>query len=176
MTVHDCIREPDPEAPSAGNASTCACSQWAVLTVYDDAEAAGPGGEVGSRTIEYCAVGPPDLWKPSAATLAAGKPGRANPSPFAQQWSAVPFVPRNAGDAPRRRASDGINSGVVSLDVDLSSLQGRKPLAIRLGWPLFKTLIGTADDMCCVHAASQAHMNGYGGGTAPCVPGNCPVS
>ena len=30
--------------------------------------------------------------------------------------------------------------------------------------------------MCCVHAASQAHMNGYGGGTAPCVPGNCPVS
>ena len=33
-------------------------------------------------------------------------------------------------------------------------------------WPLFKTALGQADDMCCVHAASQSHMNGDGGGVA----------
>ena len=53
------VPEPDPEDPSAprGNASTCACSQWAVLTVYK-------GGT--ALTINYCAVGPG--WKPSAET------------------------------------------------------------------------------------------------------------
>eukprot|EP01043_Picozoa_sp_COSAG02_P036878 COSAG02_NODE_2732_length_8141_cov_41.736011_7_plen_841_part_00 len=150
--------EPDPEAPSAaGNASTCACSQWAVLEVFE--------GQA-SRTIEYCAVGPG--WKPTAQMMAAGKPGRANPSPFAEQWTAVPFVQAQGEHADKY-------GGVASLDVDLSALKGRKPLAIRLGWPLFKTALGQADDMCCVHAASQSHMSGEGGGVAPCVPGNCPL-
>ena len=154
--------EPDPEAPSgaSGNASTCACSQWAVLEVFE-------GGT--SRTIEYCKVGPG--WKPSANLLAAGKPGRANPSTFAAQWTAVPFI------IPAQSVDNYSDGGVdlVSLEVDLSALKGRKPLAIRLGWPLFKTALGKADDMCCVHAASQSHMGGDGGGVAPCVPGNCPL-
>eukprot|EP01050_Picozoa_sp_SAG11_P033674 SAG11_NODE_11546_length_753_cov_1.155963_1_plen_160_part_10 len=37
--------EPDPESPSAGNASTCACSQSAVLAVFE--------GKA-SQTIEHC--------------------------------------------------------------------------------------------------------------------------
>jgi hypothetical protein len=165
----DC-RPPDPEDPTGalhGNATTCACSQWSVLTVYDDSESGGGGGGGSPTTIQYCGVGPG--WKPSAETLAAGKPGRANPNPFAEQWTAVPFVEKTG-------AEDEDGSGVVSLEVDLSPLEGRKPLAVRLGWPLFKIELGSADDMCCVHAASQSHMNGLGGGLAPCVPGNCPVS
>ena len=79
----------------------------------------------------------------------------------------MPFVQTSG------RANDG--SGVLSLEVDLASLGGRKPLAIRLGWPLFQSALGSADDMCCVHAASQSHMSGFGGGLAPCVPGNCPL-
>merc|ERR1711865_1279613 len=159
------VPAPDPEDPTGaqhGNATTCACSQWSVLTVYDSKSG-------GAKSIQYCGVGPG--WKPSAETLAAGKPGRANPNPFAAQWTAVPFV-RKAGEDTERE-DDG--SGVVSLEVDLSPLGGRKPLAIRLGWPLFKIELGSADDMCCVHAASQSHMSGFGGGLAPCVPGNCPL-
>ena len=67
-------------------------------------------------------------------------------------WSAAALV---AGD-------DG-----ATLTVDLAAASakgsGAPPIAVRYGWPLSK-----GGDTCCPFAAVK-------GGTAPCVPGSCPI-
>jgi hypothetical protein len=128
-------------------------------------------GESASSSIDYCEVGPG--WKPTAAMLAAGKHKSFENNPFDSQWMAVPLAQANFSSAGADSPPD-----VVTLTADLSALDGRTPLAVRLAWPLFQIGVGKADDMCCVHASSQklsGRGSASGGGRAPCVPGNCPL-
>ena len=69
---------------------------------------------------------------------------------------------------------ESVGVRIAALTADLSALGGRKPLAVRLGWPIFTgaTKDFKSDDMCCVHAASQKSGD-FGGARAPCVPGSC---
>jgi hypothetical protein len=152
-----CTASADAEA-SLGNATTCQCSTWATLQL-----AAG-------HTVLYCQQGPG--WKPSAAMLKAGKPGKLQTNPFATQWTSLAVR-----QAPALHAT---GEGAASVLVDLGPLAGRKPLAVRLAWPLFPTRVGSADDMCCVHSSqigdhSDPRYPGPPGGIEPCVPGNCPI-
>jgi hypothetical protein len=160
------VLPPNPTDPDAlrGNETTCACSSWGSL-YFKGVEGEGEG----ASSVDYCEVGPG--WKPTAAMLKAGKPKYFENNPFDSQWTAVPLAQANLSSS----APDG-HSDVVTLTADLSALDGRKPLAVRLAWPLFQIGVGKADDMCCVHAASQGNLPiSDGGGRAPCVPGNCPL-
>ena len=136
------------------------------------------------QTIQYCEVGPG--WKPPPEMMKNATSGREQANPFAARWTAVPFrqlssVPEMESSAQGRRAAT--TADVASLSVDLAALKGRRPLAIRLAWPIFPTRVGTNDDMCCVHSAAQKDSSkcpggcggGPVGGLAPCVPGNCPL-
>ena len=152
-----CTASADPEVP--GNATTCACSTWEMLSLN-------------GTQVRYCGQGPG--WKPSPEMIAAGKPGKDQNNPFASQWMALPL---HEVDGQQEE------SATASVSVDLAPLRGREPLAVRLAWPMFATRVGSADDMCCVHAATQSDTShapgnaagGPVGGIAPCVPGNCPL-
>jgi hypothetical protein len=172
-----CTSSADAEA-SAGNATTCQCSTWATLQL-----------EAG-HSVLYCQHGPG--WKPSAAMLKAGKPGKVQTNPFATQWTSL-AVHQAPASTPQQEDRDGVAAGAVgaagigeeaataaSVVVDLAPLGGRKPLAVRLAWPMFPTRVGSADDMCCVHSSqlrdqSDPRYPGPQGGIEPCVPGNCPI-
>eukprot|EP00662_Eupelagonemidae_sp_cell21_P056812 gene56812-biopygen53292 len=94
--------------------------------------------------------------------LATGSDPR---NPFQAQWTAVPLRQIPAGPPSKSRIAD---DDQVSLLADLSTLNGRKPLAVRLAWPLFDQSVGSADDSCCTSEDVES-------GLAPCVPGNCPL-
>lgn len=109
-----------------------------------------------------CSVGPG--WKPSAAMLKAGTAGRSSQNPFASQWTPIPLRIQNRHPQQQQQQSQQDGSGVVSVAADLTALQGRKPLAVRLAWPMFSDRSGFgSDDMCCVNAATQVRpvLNTY---------------
>ena len=59
------------------------------------------------------------------------------------------------------------SSSKSTVTVDLSKLQGLKPLAVKLAWVLFDAPDQSADTCCPGHAAQN--------GLAVCLPGNCPL-
>lgn len=157
-----CTASADEEA-SLGNETTCQCSTWATLQLAT------------GQSILYCQHGPG--WKPPAAMIEKGKHVKVQTNPFATQWTSL-AVYHSAGSY--RPNETRAREGIASLSVDLAPLAGRKPIAVRLAWPMFPTRVGSADDMCCVHASqigdqSDARFPGPQGGTEVCVPGNCPI-
>jgi YD repeat-containing protein len=157
-----CTASADAEA-SPGNSTTCQCSTWATLEL-----AAG-------HSLLYCQHGPG--WKPSVAMLKAGKHVKVQTNPFATQWTSLAV---HQPPTPHQHDELSAREDVASVLVDLAPLGGRTPLAVRLAWPLFRTRVGTADDMCCVHSSqvrdqSDPRYPGPQGGTEVCVPGNCPI-
>ncbi len=159
-----CTASADSEV-SPGNATTCQCSTWAMLELVD------------GHSILYCQQGPG--WRPSVEMLQTGKHVKVQTNPFATQWTSLAMHQSPMTHQPVVDETSG-RQVVASVAVDLAPLGGRKPLAVRLAWPMFPTRVGSADDMCCVHASqlrdqSDPRYPGPQGGTEVCVPGNCPL-
>lgn len=137
-----------------GNATTCACQgwNWVALNV---------SGSPHPELVWYCEDGPG--WKPPPSLIASPTQAwgsnplgmTAPPNMFRSQWAPAGLKP---------------GSDPYSAIVDLSSpfLQGTKPIAVRLAWPLFAGYKGGNADTCC---PTRALLDGHG----ICLPGSCPL-
>eukprot|EP00041_Stephanoeca_diplocostata_P026687 m.723398 g.723398 ORF g.723398 m.723398 type:complete len:865 (+) comp23021_c0_seq4:58-2652(+) len=148
-------------ADVVGNASTCACQAWDWVS-HNSTNATT--GEVTLQTFWYCQDGPG--WKPTAADRTnrsrrwvnrsgGGYWQRVLPSPdvppYHLQWKPLPLVRPNATQASNE------------VMVNVSTLHGQPPLAVRLAWPLFK-----GGDTGCPNRMVQ---DGHG----ICMPGSSPL-
>lgn len=174
-----CVTDADPESPLAAcNASTCECQSWDYVKHNNTA------GRL--EAFWYCEVGPG--WKPPPAEILTEQESRRLAAEATTAASALAdgfglgefldavaetqvhpllgWVP-SAAPCMRQWLPAPLKAATAStVEVDLSRLAGKTPVAIRLGWPL--GMLHGLSDTCCPSAAVQS---GFGA----CIPGSCPL-